>query len=151
MSTVAAKIQSPSLCRPPALALLTLGLFIVMQVYTLPALAIGSFKPSKQQLAMLPPYCGPRAETWGNDASRPEVAHWIRMFGGKNWIHMHHYCFMLLSVNMANSSFDRNERRGAYKRAMNELAYMEKSVSPDFILWPEMRLYRTIIEGGLRY
>lgn len=149
MSHITPRIPFTLLLRAPGLAVLTLGLLCAMLAYTSPAQAIGAFKPSKQDLAMLPAYCGPRAEKWGNDTSRPEVAHWVRVFGS-DYMHMHHYCITLQAINQASFTMDEKKRRAAYKRAMNNLKYMEGRVSPDFVLWPEMRLYRMRIEQGLR-
>ncbi len=64
------------------------------------AIAIGKFKPSPAELRMLPAYCGPRAQPWGNGGSRPEVRRWFQVFW-RDYVHMHHYCLALLSLRKA--------------------------------------------------
>lgn len=127
---------------------LTACLICTTQTFATPAFAIGAFKPSPGELAMLPPYCGPRAEPWGNDANRPEVAHWMGYFGS-DYGHMHHYCIALLAINQAQISVHEPERRAAYNRAITNIQYMEERVGPDFILWPDMLHNRARAEQGL--
>jgi tetratricopeptide (TPR) repeat protein len=129
------------------LILLALGLLCAMQLYTPPAYAIGAFNPPPQELALLPAYCGPRAEKWGNNSSHPEVARWISVFGS-DYKHMHHYCITLQAINQARFSMDEKKRASSYLLAMNNLEYMEKAVAPNFVLWPEMLLNRARIEEG---
>jgi len=45
---------------------LTFTLTMALMLSSTTALAIGNFKPTKQELRLLPAYCGPRAEPWGN-------------------------------------------------------------------------------------
>lgn len=121
-------------------------LLAVAQSFSSPVYAIGSFNPSAAELALLPPYCGPRAEKWGNDSNRPEVAHWMGIFGREHYINMHHYCITLLSIHQAQLSTRDQDRRAAYVRAMNNLEYMEQRAAPDFALWPDMLHNRARIE-----
>ena len=116
------------------------------------AIAIGKFKPSPGELRMLPAYCGPRAQPWGNDGSRPEVRRWLQVFG-RDYMHMHHYCLALLSLRKASVQIDPRMRRATYEVARRNLIYMEKNVSRGFVLWPELKLllaeaYRGLGEFG---
>jgi tetratricopeptide (TPR) repeat protein len=124
-------------------------LFIYLMMNTLlysPSVsAIGSFSPTPAELALLPPFCGPRAERWGNDISRPEVAYWIGIFG-KDYQHMHHYCDALLSINRAQASMNAQERGASYSRALNNLEYTQKAASAGFVLWPDVLHNRARIE-----
>ena len=117
-------------------------------VFPHPAVAIGSFKPTPAELALLPPYCGPRAEPWGNDTSRPEVAHWMGIFG-QDYLHMHHYCIALQAINQAQLSMNAPERRAAYNRVLTNIQYLEERVSPDLVLWPDILHNRARAEVGL--
>lgn len=131
---------------PPLSALLALICLISNTLlYSPPASAIGSFDPTVAELALLPPFCGPRAERWGNDASRPEVAYWMGIFG-KDYQHMHHYCDALLSINRARATFDERESGAAYTRALNNLHYTVKAASPEFSLWPDVLYQKARIE-----
>ena len=137
-----------TLSRPLRTLLLGLSLLCGSLLYSLPASAIGAFKPTPGELALLPPYCRPRAETWGNDASRPEVARWMGVFPS-DYIHMHHYCVALLAINNAQVSMNEPERRANYNRAMNNLEYMQERASPGFVLWPDLLHNRAKVERGL--
>lgn len=102
--------------------------------------AIGSFNPTAAELSLLPPYCGPRAERWGNDVSHPEVRRWRSVFGS-NYSHMHHYCHAsLLLLRGDREPLHSPKARGEYKAALNNLEYMESRASSDFVLMPELYL-----------
>lgn len=102
--------------------------------------AIGSFNPSAAELSLLPPYCGPRAQHWGNDLNRPEVQRWHSVFGS-DYFHMHHYCQgMLLMLRGDSQPLYSQQARGEYKTALNNLEYMESRASSGFVLMPELYL-----------
>lgn len=102
------------------------------------ALGIGDFKPTKTELMLLPAYCAPRAEPYGNQNEHPEVAPWVGMFG-PDWIHMHHYCAALLWQKKASLSLaDKKRRDGMLQTALSEIAYVERAVSPTFVFRGEM-------------
>lgn len=102
--------------------------------------AIGSFNPSAAELSLLPPYCGPRAQRWGNDLDHPEVQRWRSVFGS-DYFHMHHYCQgMLLLLRGDRQPLDSREATGEYEAALNNLEYMESRASSGFVLMPELYL-----------
>ena len=110
--------------------------------------AIGKFKATPAELRLLPAYCGPRAQPWGNDSSRPEVRRWFRVFG-RDYVHMHHYCLAMLKLRRAPTIADGRKRRAAYAVARNNLLYMEKNVSRGFLLWPELKVLLAEAYRGL--
>ena len=110
--------------------------------------AIGKFKATPAELRLLPAYCAPRAQPWGNDSSRPEVRRWFQVFG-KDYVHMHHYCLAMLKLRRAPMIADARERRAAYVVARNNLLYMEKNVSRGFLLWPELKVLLAEAYRGL--
>ncbi len=102
------------------------------------AFGIGDFKPTKAELMLLPAYCAPRAQPYGNQNDHPEVSRWAGMFG-PDWIHMHHYCTALLLQKKASLSLsDRKIRDGMLQKALSEIAYVERAVSPTFVFRAEM-------------
>lgn len=138
-----AEDKSPGPCI--LLALILAGIFLS---YSNPASAIGSFKPTPGELTLLPPYCGPRAEAWGNDASHPEVARWMKIFGN-DYIHMHHYCIALLTLHYGQLATEASERSRLFRRVVGQIQYVADRVSAGFILWPEMLHNRARAELGL--
>lgn len=102
------------------------------------AFGIGDFRPTKMELMLLPAYCAPRAEPYGNQKDHPEVSRWIGMFGS-DWTHMHHYCAALLWEKKSSLSLsDKKRRDGMLQTALSEIAYVERNVSPAFVFRGEM-------------
>lgn len=102
--------------------------------------AIGSFNPSAAELSLLPPYCVPRAQRWGNDLAHPEVQRWRSVFGS-DYFHMHHYCQgMLLLLRGDRQPLGSREATGEYEAALNNFEYMESRASSGFVLMPELYL-----------
>ncbi|ROR29629.1 hypothetical protein EDC57_2300 [Inmirania thermothiophila] len=112
------------------------------------AMAIGNFNPSPAELRLLPAYCGPRAQPWGNDANRPEVRRWLQVFGG-DYIHMHHYCEALLRLHKARTEADPDRRRGMYQVALNNLEYVRERVGSGFVLRAELHVLLAETHAGL--
>lgn len=88
--------------------------------------AIGNFKPRPGELALLPSYCAPRAEGWGDDIKRPEVAPWAQIYG-KDWFHMHHLCNALNYINRSARNYDQKTRN--LSLALIDLGYMERNAN----------------------
>ncbi len=110
--------------------------------------AIGNFHPSERELKLLPSYCKPRAHNWGNDRNDPRTKKWYRIFGN-NYIHMHHYCQAILYLTKANLEFNSLRRTRLLENALEELKYMEKRITPDFVLLPELYIYLSKSYRGL--
>jgi len=119
-------------------AICFLPLFFVQEAY-----AIGSFKPTTDDLRLLPQYCAIRAASWGNDAKDPRVRRWFNVFG-KDFIHMHHYCEGILRFRKSFLITDPRLRDIALKKSVDELTYTANKATKDFILWPELLTYRAM-------
>jgi tetratricopeptide (TPR) repeat protein len=103
------------------------------------ALAVGSFRPSHEELAQLPPYCKGREKKGGDPASQRR---WGSVFGA-HYGRMHHYCDALLHINRANNSFGDDKQRGAFLRTADDnlnymLKFMSQNPDPGFVLAPEI-------------
>lgn len=113
-------------------SILGLGFTIMAQE----ADAIGNFKPRHGELALLPSYCAPRAEGWGDDTKRPEVAPWAQIYG-KDWFHMHHLCNALNYINRSARNYDQKTRN--LSLALIDLGYMERNaISPQVLAETQM-------------
>ena len=122
----------------------------ILVVFLFPTIshAIGNFHPSEKDLKLLPSYCKPRAYNWGNDKKDPRTQKWYRIFGG-NYIHMHHYCQAILYLTKADLEYNSTQRSHLLKNALDELKYMEKRATPDFVLLPELHVYLSKTYRGL--
>jgi tetratricopeptide (TPR) repeat protein len=105
--------------------------------------ALGGKKlASDYELRYLPPYCRCRAalnkDRYGNERKK-----WDRIFygkgeRGKDWIHVHHYCFGLLMLSRLNRGVG---KRGALlSYAENQFNYVLRHSSSKFVLMPEIHL-----------
>lgn len=136
--------------RPRSAGINTKGLVFCTLIIAMPyhAHAIGNFNPDPKELRLLPHYCGPRAQSWGNDGNRPEVRRWLNVFGS-DYVHMHHYCQALLSLRKAPLARDQKSRNFMYKTALQNLEYTEQRVSPGFRLRPELYVLMAQAHEGL--
>jgi tetratricopeptide (TPR) repeat protein len=85
------------------------------------------------ELRVLPSYCTARLR--GN--LEVEKKRWEQTLGN-DFIHLHHYCFALHFINKANMENNPEEKGYIYKRAMDNLQYMEKHATKSFVLMPEI-------------
>ncbi|MFP5381974.1 MAG: tetratricopeptide repeat protein [Gammaproteobacteria bacterium] len=113
------------------------------------AWAIGNFKPTPAELGVLPAFCGPRAQPYGNDSDHPEVKPWLPIYGS-DWIHLHHYCAGLNFINQSYRSANKLEKDGTLRSAVRELDYTLKNCRPGTQLYAEILLARGTALFGLR-
>lgn len=72
---------------------------------------------------------------------------WVRLFG-KNWRHIHHYCFGIQKLNRSLRMTEKSEelrRKGTLKSALEEFEYMRRGAYPSFPLWPQLFMYESQI------
>lgn len=79
------------------------------------------------EIAMLPPYCDAKIGSQSPEA----VAYWRARLGHENWIHIHHYCGGLASLNRyyRQSGAD---RAGSLRNALWEFNYVLDHTGPGF-------------------
>lgn len=116
--------------------LAVVGLLLPWNAYTQEIGTRGKFKPTAQQLALLPPYC--RARVMPPDTSEARI--WANRLG-PGWGHVHHFCTALGHQNKLRTpgaSLSERERRFYLKRIVEEIGYVERRVTPSFPLWSDM-------------
>ncbi|MDD5580258.1 MAG: tetratricopeptide repeat protein [Methylobacter sp.] len=93
-----------------------------------------AYPKTDYDFALLPPWCKAKL----GDVSEAERKLWERRIG-PGWIHVHHYCAALFTLNLSYKVTDRNQLPEIYKVVVGEIAYVEKNTSPKFKLWPKMQ------------
>jgi hypothetical protein len=102
----------------------------------------GDLKPSEAELQNLPDYCSARIRAGKQPRSTAEARRWFEILG-EDFIHMHHYCFALNSLNkIALGIGDRNFLLG---EALSNLDYMIEHVRPSFSLLPQIYNQKGIV------
>lgn len=93
------------------------------------------FPNTELEFAQLPPYC--KARFSGSHSSYFRL--WDKKLGGKNFIHMHHYCSGLNGINKAY--FLKEPFKGRMlTSALGGIDYVLERAEKDFYLFPEMHL-----------
>jgi len=110
------------------------------------AIGVGSFRPTEQELKLLPPYCKPKAVNMHSNTGpfqkyRPLIKKWRNILG-PDYDHAHHYCEALQYINKTYNEADQEKRNFYYKIALNNIAYMEQHASKHFILNGEIAYYK---------
>ena len=90
------------------------------------------------ELALLPQYCA--ARMGGNNTQA--YKNWSQRFGQKNFVHMHHYCIGLNSMNRASMEFDPKKKRFILQQARRNFEYVLRNWPRDFSLTPMAEMYR---------
>lgn len=108
---------------------------------------------TQQEKALLPEYChstqgatlGGNESTWNPS---PRARHWINVLGGGQghgahlWV-IHHYCYALIHMRRGmRAGLSRGEYLYEWAGVIEEIDFTLRLVPSDFILMPEMMLYR---------
>lgn len=86
------------------------------------------------EYAMLPPYCYAKCEL---PDGHPDVRRWAQWVGGKNWNHLHHFCFALKFENQVIRTRDAREVKFINQRIEAGYNYVLQRWSSDCPLLPE--------------
>jgi tetratricopeptide (TPR) repeat protein len=105
---------------------------------------IATAKPenvTEGELALTPPYCPDTIGFKYGDAyhnTSPRAGHWVGMMG-KNFWHMHHYCWALINIRRSQAAgVQPTTRRYLLENAIADCTYVLQNSTPDFILLPEI-------------
>ena len=92
---------------------------------------------TQTELAMLPSYCSGVQQV--RDISRDPVSldQYMQMYG-PSYGHFHHYCWALNSENNANAMFNKSAHDFELGNALNDIQYVLKNSSPDFVFLPDV-------------
>jgi len=95
--------------------------------------AHGEYPKKESDFAALPPYCKAKL-FYGNKNSQYNT--WQQRMGKETFVHVHHYCAALFSIDLALR--DQARRDFLLKTALSEIAYMEKQAPISSPLMPEI-------------
>lgn len=87
-----------------------------------------------KDLVGLPPYCVARLSL---EKDHPTYLAWGARLG-KQWIHIHHYCFGLIFLNNARTERNARERQFEVERSRSNFEYVIRRVDDTYILKPEI-------------
>lgn len=95
--------------------------------------AFGAWPKSDADFSRLPPYC--KARSSGDKSQLYQT--WKKRLGS-NFIHYHHYCAGLHSINLANSSISKDEADKFRNEALKQIEYVLTHGKPDSLLMPKI-------------
>lgn len=100
----------------------------------------GPNNPYDHEFKYLPGYC-PCWSAKNRERFKSDAEKWKRVFKskgerGRDWVHLHHYCFGLVAMSRLQRGL--GNRNHLLKRAEGEFGYMIKHASPKFVLMPEI-------------
>ena len=101
-----------------------------------PAGAILPFAPTKEEIAVLPPYCAVRL-TEGS----PGYEQWVERLG-RDFDHTHHYCYGLNFLNRYNHAKSPQDKRHYLNEAEGNFGYMVSHARSDYVLMPDVYINR---------
>jgi len=122
--------------------LLIYSVCLISMFYSSETLSVGSFKPTEQELKLLPPYCKPKAVNLNATVGpyqkyRPLIPKWKKLLG-PDYAHLHHYCEALQFLNKSYLEHDPDKRKFYYSVAISNIEYMERNASKNFVLNPQI-------------
>ena len=104
-----------------------------MMTLSLTAHASQSYGPTAEEAKMLPDYC-------------QNSEHWKSILGSAStW--NNHTCYGINRINRYYKSRTSSEKRGNLEGALRDLNYSVTKLPPDFVLMPEIYMYRGITYG----
>ncbi len=114
-----------------------------------------NFQPSEHEWVLWPEYCKSRyvGTTAGRKSSYSRSVpvrtqkKWQRALGGI-YPHIHHYCTGTIFLNRAKLSFDAEKKKNAYLRAIHEIEYTYRYVTPDAPFFSKMSAHLARAHNG---
>jgi tetratricopeptide (TPR) repeat protein len=106
-----------------------------------PAIANKPQNITKAEMALIPTYCPDTMGFGYGDAhynTSPRAPRWVSMLGKDFW-HLHHYCWALINLNRANRhGIPKLQRKGLLESVMSDYQYVLNRADPEFLLLPEI-------------
>jgi len=97
--------------------------------------AILPFAPTKEEIAVLPPFCAARI------GGAPGYEQWVERLG-RDFDHTHHYCYALNFLNRYNRTNSPQDKRHYLNEAETNFSYMVTHARADYVLMPEIYINR---------
>jgi len=94
---------------------------------------LADYPQTESDFATLPPYC--KARLFDGNKS-PQYAKWNQRMGKDTFLHVHHYCGALFTIDLANRDY--KQRAYLLKNALANIAYMENHAPMSSRLMPEI-------------
>lgn len=92
-------------------------------------------------MALIPTYCPDTMGFGYGDAhynTSPRAPRWVSMLGKDFW-HLHHYCWALINLKRANRhGISPQQRKGLLQEVLSDYQYVLERANPDFLLLPEI-------------
>lgn len=106
-----------------------------------PAFANKPKSITKAEMALIPTYCPDTMGFSYGDAhynTSPRASHWVSMLGKDFW-HLHHYCWALINLSRANRyGISKLQRKGLLESVLSDYQYVLDRADPEFLLLPEI-------------
>ncbi|MGD7037011.1 tetratricopeptide repeat protein [Methylotuvimicrobium buryatense] len=120
-------------------------IFIMFMILSLP---VNANWKSEIDFSLIPEYCKARYKV--GDERSTEI--WKKRLG-KDFIHIHHYCYGLHLFNAAGRKIESKERKQTLQASLNQMIYTKEHSSPNFALQPKIsfdigRVYEGLEEPG---
>ena len=111
--------------------------------------AYSTYPSTELDFLTLPPYC--KARKFGHEGE-PEYDRWRKKFG-PDFIHMHHYCGGLHSINLSFKELDKAKYKHILEIAIKEMRTVQHEFSANFIMQPKIQydlgqIYEKLGEDG---
>lgn len=116
-----------------------LNIFLIITLFQYTAITHAQVTYTESDYALLPPYCKPRLNM--RDTDQATIKRWKSNLGPM-WIHIHHYCWGINSLNKAQAMFggdrsQKNQRKRLLQSVIPNMNYVIDRAPPNFVLLPE--------------
>ena len=95
-----------------------------------------AYPKTDADFAKLPEYCSARMNRTGPASQK----RWKRIMGQSGWLHLHHYCAALNSINRANLGTRADRIEDSLERALHSINGVLETTGKSFVLRPELHL-----------
>lgn len=106
---------------------------LILSLIFLPSVCFSEYPKSKDDYRLLPPFCKARA----SGSKSVDYKKWQRILG-KDFLHVHHYCAGLHTLNKARRTRDKKDRNYLLKVANKHILYMDGHANSRFKLFPQI-------------
>lgn len=119
--------------------IVTILLMFITTLWASPVFATGELKLTAAEIQALPAYCAGRFAMSTNPA---EYKRWASIYG-PDFIHTHHMCSGIASINRYYRATTRQEKDDLLQNIVVQMNYMVQNARPGFKLMPDVYLYRS--------
>ncbi|MFA5984824.1 MAG: tetratricopeptide repeat protein [Methylococcaceae bacterium] len=112
----------------------TFPLIFLIILSSFPSLGFCLFPETEKDYRALPPFCKARSTP-----NSPAYQAWDKRLGN-SFIHLHHYCSALHTLNVYRTDprYNKIEKARLLESALGGIKYMEENATPTFLLFPHI-------------